>query len=181
MKRFVLTGLLLALVSGCVSPPAHLSSFYEFRNQVEKSLSATCDCGPVYQDPISGWMFDIRPRQQPEFSIRVWKCKFLTQEEWNKSFHAIANQEREFFSAPHLTRDQVAREDAIARWNVPQGSYDSIGISVELQWPEMKPGEWEKQNQVNKDRDVCVHDIDEIMQFVKPYRWPEPPPDTEQF
>jgi hypothetical protein len=158
----MLIGLMLAFISGCESKQAQPDSFYAFRKQVEKTLSATCDCGPVHKDPINGWIFDVQPRQQREFSIRVWKCEFLTQEELDKNYNSATNHT----DPPNQTRDQVARQAAAERWSLPDGSYDSIGISVELQWPEIATAEMEK------DREQVAQDIEEIEHLLKPYHRP---------
>ena len=173
MKRLTLISLFLALVPGCATQQANLKSFSAFREQVADKLSATCDCGPIHRDPINGWIFDIQPCQQREFSIRVWKCDFLTQEEWDRNYSSATNRVSDDITKPPTqTREQVAREAAAERWSLPDGSYDNIGISMELQWPEMVPGEWEKQNEVNKDRGKVVQHMDQIERLLKLYHRP---------
>ena len=162
------------LVAGCATQPSNLKSFYAFREQVANQLSATCDCGAIHRDPISGWLFDVQPRQQREFSIRVWKCEFLTQDEWDRNSSSGTNRwsDIDFTKPPTRTRDEVAREAAIERWGLPDGSYDNIGIAIELQWPEMVPGEWEKQIEVNKDRQEVVRHMNQIERLLKLYHGP---------
>ena len=173
MKRLRLIALLSLVVSGCTTQQTSLKSFYAFHKQVAAELSDSCDCGPIHQDLINGWIFDIQPRQQREFSIRVWKCEFLTQEEWDRNYNSATNRVSDDITKPPTqTREQVAREAAGERWNLPDGSYDTIGISMELQWPEMVPGEWEKQNEVNKDREKVVRYMDQIKQLLKLYHRP---------
>jgi hypothetical protein len=173
MKRLTWIALLSVLISGCTTQETGLNSFYAFREQVAVQLSATCDCGPIHRDPISGWVFDIQPRQQREFSIRVWKCEFLTQEEWDRNYNSTTNRVFDDITKPPTqTREQVAREAAAERWSLPDGSYDSIGISMELQWPEMVPGEWEKQDKVNKHRGEVVRYMDRTQRLLKLYQRP---------
>lgn len=175
MKRLTLIALPWVLVSGCATQPASLKSFYAFREQVATQLSATCDCGPIHQDPVSGWLFDIQPRQEREFSIRLWKCEFLTQEDWDRNYHFATNRVSDDVTHPPTqTREQAEQSAAAERWSLPDGSYDdSIGIAMELQWPEMVPGAWQKQNEVNKDRDKVVQYMDQIQKLLKLYHSPD--------
>jgi hypothetical protein len=165
MRTLTFLCLLSLLITGCVSSRSREDSFVSLHGRVEQTLAGWCDCGPVNRNEVvGGRFFEVAPLHS-RCRILVSERKFFTQKEWEKQYAYATNQANDFMTMTNRTHTQAAQQvtGLMSLFSLPSWSYESIGVDVALQEPEMSyPG-------MEKESAEAQKYFDDIVRLLKPY------------
>jgi len=122
-------------------------------------------CGSVTQNEFHGRFFEVVPHNSG-CRVLVFEREYFSQREWERQYAGVMNQVAQFLTRTHQTREEAAVGVAAMEQmlKLPGWSYESIGVDVDLQTPDVVYPDMEK------DQAEAQRIFDEIVRLLKPYR-----------